>query len=355
MSLENTYKIICEVERTHPNLGLPVVWCKLIDIANMGTFIVAERGRGKGSIMTAVEQLKHRDVIKINMLTYKGLKRLEEQLDSRENTIINRDLSTLYTDYLKDVGLNVISNLITDHQVRAETGQYSLDIKDAYISYIGGVQPQLLSKLCKLGSWESLYKDRFIRYYIFYLKPLKKPSILEPKAPQIQLYSISSVSLPKEVKEDKTYKIILKTIADQTSENRSTLYLDALLKASAALNCRQSVTSQDLKLLYAMLLNLRVDVMLGRREYSVAEPIVFDAGAYIVLFETIQNKEVSRKSLAEQYQVSQKTISKDMDLLQGRGIIKGTFGADKYMLSPKFYSMFIAPQEEIRKEAGLNE
>jgi hypothetical protein len=353
MSLENAYKIICEVERTHPNLGLPVVWCKLIDIANMGTFVVAERGRGKGSIMSAVEQLKHRDLIKINMLTYKGLKKLEEQLDNRENSIINRDLSTLYTDYLKDVGLNVISNLITDHQVRAETGQYSLDIKDAYISYIGGVQPQLLSKLCKLGSWESLYKDRFIRYYIFYLKPLSKPSTLEPKVPQIEFYKASSV--PKEVKDDKIYKTILKTIADQTSENRSTLYLDALLKASASLNCRASATSQDLKLLYAMLLNLRVDVMLGRREYSVAEPIVFDSGAYIVLFETIQHKEVSRRNLSEQYQVSQKTISKDMDLLQGRGIIKGTFGADKYTISPKFYSMFVAPQEEIRKEAGLNE
>lgn len=351
--LENTYKILKSVEDTHKNLGIPVVWSKLIDLANLGTFIVAERGRGKGSILTALEQLRHRDVIKINILTYKGLKKLEQRLSDSETTLINRDLSTLYTDYLKDVGLNVIANLITDHAVKAETGQYSLDIRNAYISYIGGTQPQLLVRLTKLQGWESMYKDRFIRYYVLYLDEVEKKSPLPPSVPAVEFTNMNSVSFETSLRNEREYKLLLKAIMEQTSENRAPLYLENLIRASASLNGRTITTKEDLRLLRALLMNIKLDTLLSRRDYSVSEPAVFDAGAYLVLFEIMQRGEVSRRWLREYFRVSHQTIVRDMEILMKNGIVKGTYGADRYTVNPKFHDLMVKPQLQLLSEAGV--
>jgi len=353
MSIENTLKIIKYIEFTHKNLGLPTLWSKIVDLANLGTFLVAERGRGKGSVLSAIEKLRHRDVIKINILTYKGLKKLEERLSNNQATIINRDLSSLYTDYLKDVGLNVLANLITDHGVKAETGQYSLQIENAYISFIGGCQPQLLNRLNKLAGWEGMYKDRFMRFYFIYLRPVERIHPAEPDVPQIEYIDPEQVSIPSEIREDKRYKRLLNVIAEQTSENRAVIYTQQLLKAHAGLNERTVVVHKDLDVLNALILNLKLDTLLSRRDYSVSEPPVLDAGAYLILFDIVLYGEVSRKALREKYKVSYSTIVRDMDILMSRGVVKGTYGKDRYTLNPKFYDVYVHPQVELLKEAEV--
>ena len=157
-AIQNTITIVKRVEKTHRNLGLPVVFAKMIDLSNLGLLIVAERGRGKGAILDCIKQLRHRKLMEVSKLTPAGLKKIADNLNDSEITFINPDISSLYTQYLKDAAINVLASLIYDHRLpQSWTDRYNYKIENCYLSFISGTQGKMLRALNKLPSWESMY------------------------------------------------------------------------------------------------------------------------------------------------------------------------------------------------------
>jgi len=344
-AIENTLKIIEAIERTHKNLGVPAVLMKLVDLMDIGGFLIASRGHGKTTVLKAVEKLRHRDVLYINVITPAGAKRIAGRLNNGNLTIINRDFSSFYTDYLKDAGVNFIANLITEHGIRSTTGQYNVDIENCHIAFLSAMQPNMLKAVSKLPSWDSMYKDRFLRIFLLYVRGPTRPTPLEPEPPQIEIY-MGNPDIPEKLKKTRAYKRMLKIFIAQTSENRGPLLLNEMLRASARLNNRDIVVKGDIEFLDKAAIYFIPDIMLTERE-TVGSPLVFNDDAFLILEYLIKMREATKKELAEYFSVSYSTIIRDAEPLIKLGIVSGIFGTQKYVLSQKFIKRYIKPVERI--------
>jgi len=351
-ALENTIKVVKSVERTHKNLGLPIIFTKLIDISNLGMFLCADRGKGKTTIVTdSMIALSHRDVLKVSILTWAGIAKMANEINERSLTIVNPDFSSFYTDYLKDVAVNLISNLLTEHAVRCSTGKYVIEINNCYISFLSAIQPRMLSKITKISAWESMYKDRFIRFHLIY--PLGTPIYTNqpPDIPKIEYLNIdpSSVIIPKSVKDLEDYKRLKFLISLQTSEGRCEDYTDRLLKASAWFNARDTVVDDDLKFLTLFFPYLLLDYLLSEREI-ISAPLEFNPNAYLLLSYIIEHGEAKRRELKEHFKVSWDTLKLATDKLLSLGLIKGEFTKPHYYINPKFDKLYLEPIRKFVEE-----
>jgi len=357
-NLHQTINIIRQVERTHKNLSLPLILAKLIDFADLGALLLTFRGKGKGAILHTLSKppLQHRHVIRVGAITYKGLKKIADTLSNNTVTIINPDISVLYTEYLRDVAVNLFSQLIYDHEIpEMHTQQYDLHIKNAYISFLSGTQPKMYESLAQLPTFESMYKDRFIR--IAMLNPLGTPDYKKyyPQIKEIKYEKLQweITELPPRLTQTKEYKRVEEVLRYITSESRGRDYTERLVKASARLNNRLQVTESDIKFLNILTPYMTFEKWTSRRLRGVSEPLLFDADAYTLLLTVIEKKKVSRKELQTEFQVTQTTITKNIKPLMAKRIIVGKFGADEYRLHKQFYETYMKPIQDFIQFAGV--
>ncbi len=354
MSLENTVRIMQMIERTHRNLGLPTVFAKMIDLANMGMFLIGPRGTGKTRVMDAIIQLRHRDILEISRLTPAGLKRIADMLSDSEVTIVNPDFSSFYSDYIRDAGLNVMAHLLTEHRVpKSWTAQYKYEVTNCTISFLSTAQPQLLRKINSIPQWESMYRDRFIRFCLLY--PFGTPDWTDkkPTVPEITMAG-PNILIPSEIKKMPEYERIRRILSMQTSQGRSELYLNRLLKAHAQLNNRDTVIKADVEMLNLFSLYLVIDPLLSTRE-TVSSPLKFNPDAYMLLFFMIEHKEATRKQMKEYFRLKREkgifsALSRAIEPLMALNILKGSYGSPKYKLNPRFKQKYIDPILKFKEE-----
>jgi hypothetical protein len=340
------------IEETHRNLGLPTVLAKIIDLSDWGLLIVASRGQGKGAVLNSIEQLRHRKVMEVSRLTPAGLKRIADELSGAEVTFINPDISTLYNPYLKDAMINCMAHLISEHKLpKSWTDRYEYSIENCKISFLSGVQPKMMKAITQLPQWESMYKDRFIRIYLYY--PLGTPQWREkyPNVGEIYLpdFSVEAVSIPESVKGNSKYHRLRAILERQTSEGRAGAILNKMLKAHAYLNERESVIPADLDFLELFTLNLMTDYWLSTR-LSLAGSLQFEPDSYVALFRLIEKEEVTRRELQEYFKVSRQTLMRYLKPLIERNIIAGTYGQPTYKLNPEWKQKYIEPVKLWMKE-----
>jgi hypothetical protein len=366
MSVENSVALIKRVEKTHRNLGLPTLFAKVIDIANLGCFIVGERGRGKGAILNTIVKIRHRPVVKIARITPAGLARMADQLEGKELTLVNDDFSSLYTDYLKDAAINLIAHLITEKGLAESwTDKYRYSVKNCTISFLSATQPVLLRKINTLPNWESMYRDRFIRFLLLY--PLGTPDYRkdypEPGDFPIPDHKAEDVTIPKEIRQHKTYERLRLLIEKQTSEGRSMQYLDSLLKAHAWFNLRDTVVEKDLEILELMIPYLLLETLLSVRD-DPAEPLRFIPSAYVLFFYLLEHGSASKRKIKEDLALSESirkqkrarnpiTVSYLMEPLLAKGLVRGVYGRDEYRVNPEWYEKYIMPIIKFHQEIGV--
>jgi hypothetical protein len=353
--IENSIHLIQRIEKTHKNLGLPTLFTKLVDFTDLGMFIIADRGRGKTMVLEAIKKMRHRDVMEVSILTFAGLQKMTDNMSDRSITMINKDFSTFYTPYLKDIGVNLISSLISDHSIKASTGKYKIEIQNCFISFLSATQPQMIKSINYLDAWESMYRDRFFRFDLIYPFGTPKYTKLPPEPGEyfFEIPTVDSVNLPKPIINDRRYERLKMVIQRQTSEGRCGIYVDKLLKAHAFLNNRDVVIDKDLEVLELFIPNLLLDIILSMRQKGVSEPMIFNANSYLLFFHLIERGETSRQSLREHFNVSHSTLIKNLNPLLATNLIKGSMGTTNYRVNPQWYDKYIVPITSWCKEHGI--
>lgn len=333
------------------------MFAKMVDLCDLGLFLVGVRGKGKTTILDTIrDYLSHRDIMEVSILSYAGLNKMADNMSNRSITMLNRDFSSFYTDYLKDVAVNMISALITDHSIRADTGKYHLRIDNCTISFLSATQPQMLEKINRIPAWESMYRDRFIRYPMLYWFGAPKYTEDMPKILPIELIpDIDDVVIAKSMKEKPTYNRMLAIIERQTSEGRCRQYLDSLLKASAAINQRDIVTEKDLKFLQLFAGNLIMDYLLSDRERGVSRSLVLNSDSYIIFDYLLEKGGSSKTDMRREWNVSNVTMQKNLNPLMAKNLIKGSFGKDWYEINPVWIEKYAKPVHDWFEEAGIHE
>jgi len=332
------------------------MFAKMVDLCDLGLFIVGIRGRGKTTILDTIRDcLSHRDIMEVSILTYAGLNKMAGELSNRNVTMINRDFSSFYTDYLKDVAVNMMSTLITDHSIKADTGKYHIKIDNCTISFLSATQPQMLEKINRIPAWESMYRDRFLRYPMLYWFGSPEYRDDPPKVLPVELIpDINSVTITKSVKQKPEYNRMLALIERQTSGGRCRQYLDALLKASAAINERDIVIEKDLKFLQLFAGNLVTDYLLSDRKQGVSRSLVLNSDSYIIFSYLLEIGGASKSDMREEWSVSNVTMQKNLNPLMAKNLIKGSFGKDWYAVNPTWIERYAKPVYEWFEEAGIH-
>lgn len=322
----------------------------------MGLFIVGIRGRGKTTILDTIRDcLSHRDIMEVSILTYAGLNKMADSLSNRSVTMLNRDFSSFYTDYLKDVAVNMMSTLITDHSIKADTGKYHLKIDNCTISFLSATQPQMLEKINRIPAWESMYRDRFLRYPMLYWFGSPKYRNTMPKVLPIELIpDIDNVAITNSIKQKPEYDRMLMLIERQTSEGRCRQYLDALLKASAAINERDIVIEKDLKFMQLFAGNLVMDYLLSDRQKGVSHSLILNSDSYIIFSYLLETGGSSKADMRKEWSVSNVTMQKNLNPLMAKNLIKGSFGKDWYTVNPVWIEKYAKPVYDWFEEAGIH-
>ena len=327
----------------------------------MGEFISGHRSTGKGATLNSVKLLRHRDVMEITRITPAGLAREAQSMSNRSITIINPDFSSFYTDYLKDAGVNLISYLLTEHGVpKSWTAKYNYDVTDCYISFLTSTQPAMLRRINKLPSWESMYRDRFIRFHMLY--PFGTPKYREryPSVPTITFElrnPETDVAIPRSVRRLREYIRLKAVIQRQTSEGRSGIYLNRLLKSHAFLNNRDTVADKDVKFLSLFLPYLIIDYLLSKRK-AVSAPLRFNPDAYLVFFYLIEHEEATRKDLKKYFMLVKEkgrgtALTRAIDPLLAANLVEGVYGTPTYRVNKKWRKQYLTPLLEWSREMGI--
>jgi len=357
-ALQQTLKITKQVETTHKNLSLPLTFAKLCDFSNLGLMLISPSDKGKTAILghaLCKPPLQHRNIIKLGAVTFRGLKKIASRIDNNSVTIINHDISKLYTEYLKDVMINIMAQLLYDHQIdEMHTMQYDIEIHNAYISFLTGTQPQMYHIISKLPAFESMYKGRFIRMFIFY--PLGKPKYKKtpPKIEGITLQKLKweTQLIPPEIFKQTEYQRCLNLMQWHISAGRGKDYLDRLLLASARLNNRLAVHPADLKYVSLFIPYLAMEKWASRRYRGVSQPLEFNADTYTLFFHLLEEGSATRKQLRKHFQVTQTTINRNMKPLIATRLVKGKFGTQTYKPHPEFIKRYVQPIKQYMEFAG---
>lgn len=356
-NLPQTISIIKQVEKTHKNLSLPLTFAKMCDLADLGLMVIAPRGKGKSAILQALckQPLQHRHIIKLGAITYRGLKKVADRLDNNSVSIINHDISTLYTEYLRDTAINVFSQLLYDHEIpEMHTQQYDIQIKNAYISFLTGVQPQMYQSISRLPTFESMYKDRFIRLFMLY--PFGTPTY-KKTPPKIENIQIDRQIKTEYIEHDTTlekmplYKRLVELMKWHISEGRAEDFTERLIKASARLNNRTKTTESDVKFTALYIPYLAIEKWCAKRLRGVSNPLEFDPDAYTLLHYIMEKKVASRLEIRAEFQVTNTTVLNNIKPLMGKRIIKGKFGADQYTLHKQFINTYLQPIYNFMEQA----
>lgn len=355
--MENIISILKQVEKTHKNLGLPLIFAKMVDLCDFGLFIVGIRGKGKTTVLDTIrDYLSHREIMEVSILTYAGLNKMANSLSDSSMTLINRDFSSFYTDYLKDVAVNMISALITDHSIKADTGKYHLKIDNCTISFLSATQPQMLEKINRIPAWESMYRDRFLRYPMLYWFGSPKEYLDRPPevSPVELIPDIDDVVIRKSTREKPEYNRMLALIERQTSEGRCRQYLDRLLRAIAAINERDIVIEKDLKFMQLFAGNLIMDYLLSDRKKGVSRSLILNSDSYIIFDYLLENGGSSKADMRREWSVSNVTMQKNLNPLMAKNLIKGSFGKDWYTINPDWMEKYANPVYDWFEEAGIH-
>lgn len=358
--LQNTILLFKSVEKTHPNLGIPLIFAKLIDFSNLGLFIIAPRGRGKTyGVIYPLEQIRHRTVLKISTITPMGLEKIEDILDNNQVTILNGDFSGFYTSYLKEVGVNIISQLIYDHNASIKTGRYTLEIKNCYISFISGMQPVLYKGISWMPNFEAMYKDRFIRFFLFY--PFGKPEEFtrgQPLLPQlnISIEKMDDIKISERVLGTNEYRLIVSEMKWHTSPGRGREYVNRLLKASAWLNNRSVVELADLKFISMCMPYILIEKWFSKRT-DPASPLKFDANAYVLLEWMLFEGRLEAKfpEIIQSFQIRGRKVSKrSLERWVELPVVTGVFDymRNTVSLNKSWYIYYIQPIKQFKLMVG---
>lgn len=318
LQLSNTISIIRQVAGGpsgspldgHMGLGLSVAFKKVADIGDAGVLTVGIQGIGKTASMLALKSLLHKKLYdKDKTLASIGARKKDkgdDGIDPSDQEFFTNS-SVLWLSYdlsrLSDMAtvniLKIVCALLTEHEIKAGTLSYDLNITNCRLSWMGACTYEIYEELWESPQWRGNFKDRLVRFHqMAYRRPIVNERIPEPSV---------TLNLPKiddvKIGDAEGYAMLTEIMGSQFTDERAPLWASRLGRASAALNHRTSTTWADWKFLLLFRLNMEVERMVGYRA-TMTSRLMMDADALQILSETMKRGEMSPDALMDKYLIS---------------------------------------------------
>lgn len=299
--MHQLYSIIKGVEETHPGLGNAVAFSIIATKARKCLLLVAPAGCGK-SVITDGLGVKHPDAVRLLSVTRARLKVFTDVFSNFQGVVLMDDMAGAGSIYERKETLVAFSMLCYSHSISKHTFSTDFEIANFHGSAVLNIQPSILAEIYQFPEWESILQDKTIRYYHLY-----RPTKPNEDAPKFDIDWGIDIDLVQ--KPNRTYKLYSK-LEDiggvQWGDARVLEHLDTLLRATAALDKRQSPRQEDFVLLQRLMKPMVV-------ERYIMQKVGFEVGRWMdvnlldVLVEFASWKNISIERIARDYKVSHST------------------------------------------------
>ena len=331
-------EIMKSIESTHMGLGKAVAMSILCAKARQCLLLVAPSGCGK-SIITDAIKLHHPDAISLLSITRARLKDYEATFSNFYGVVLMDDMAGAGSQYERKDTISAFCQLCYSHTVSKHTWTSDFDITNFHGAAIMNIQPALLAEVYAYPEWEGLIQEKTLRYYHLY-RPVK-PNQTKPVIKVDWGIDLDLVRKPGH--DYKLFKTLEGIASIQWSDSRSLEHLDSLLRAIAALDRRQDVNNNDLKLLHKLMKPMTVERYIFKKSgFETGRWMDTNLAAVLVEFASWRNINIDR--IARDYKVSPSTVYRLLSEIKD------------WFVDSEVKSKMLIPKTELKKilkEAGV--
>jgi len=332
------YEIMESVNETHKGLGNAIAFGVLATKARACLLMVSPSGCGKSVITDTIARV-HPDSVKLLSITRARLTSYTDTFSNFFGVVVMDDIAGAGSVYERKDTLMAFSMLCYSHFISKHTFVSDFEITDYHGSAIINIQPALLAEIYEYPEWESLIREKTLRYYHLY-RPIE-PNVEKPNFKVDWGIDIDLVKKPRH--DYKLYPVLQLIAGIQWSDARTLEHLDTLLRAVAALDNRPEVNNNDLLLLHKLMRPMTVErYVMHKTGFEVGRWMDTNLAAVLVEFASWRNISIDR--IARDYKIAPSTVYR---LLAN---IKEWFVTDEVK------SMLLKPKPELKrilKEAGV--
>lgn len=292
------YGIMETVNKSHQGLGRAVAFSVLCIKARMCLLLVAPSGCGKSVCTDLLEEVSP-DSVKLLSITKARLGSYKDVFSDFHGVVLMDDAASAGSMYERKETLVAFSTLCYSHFISKHTYTADFEITDFHGAAIINIQPALLAEVYEYPEWESLIREKTLRYYHLY-----RPIAPNTGKPNIKLDWGIDLDLVHKPRHDYKLYSVLESIAGiQWSDARTLEHLDTLLKAVAALDSRQDVNNLDLQLLHKLIKPMTVErYIMHKTGFEIGRWMDTNLAAVLVEFATW--KDISIDRIARDYKIS---------------------------------------------------
>ena len=296
------YKVIEDIDKTHPALGNAVAFAAIAVKAKKCLLVVAPAGCGKSATSDAILQV-HPDSLKLDSVTRSGLRDFKDVFTHYQGLVVIDDLGKVDTNYSRVATVTSFAELCYSHFISKHTMTVTVEIAEFHGSTIMNVQPPILAALVEADEWEVVTQDKTIRYYHLY-----RPTAPNANKPEFEIdWGIDMDMVAKPKHSYKAYPKLEAIASIQWSDARVLEHLDDLLKASAALAGRESVIGDDFVLLYHLMRPMTVEKYI-KTKYGFEVGRHLDTNLLAVLVEFASWRNINIARICRDYKINESTV-----------------------------------------------
>jgi len=305
---ENNHQLVSlidSIDATHPRLGRLVAMSVIAVKAQQFLLVVSPSGCGKSAVSSLILRSR-KDTLAFLTITRASLMQYADQLSNFKGVVIMDDIAGGGSEYERRDTITAFSMLCHEHYTNKHTMVADYEITDFYGSAILNVQPALLAQIYKSDEWEGLLQDKSLRYYHLF-----RPNQPQKNIPEVKLdwgLDIDKVST-SQIYSGKVYERLLKIAQIQWSDARAIQHLHILLRATASLDKRTEVNSDDYALLDILMRPMLIERYLFTKSgFEEGRELDKNLASMLVEFASWSKLDVER--ITRDYKVSPSTAYK---------------------------------------------
>ena len=356
--IDNTKKLIQQVENTHRGLGLGMDFTLACIFGKVGLILCGLKETGKSTSALSIHKYLESQIYNIKgcatLASFGSEERKEMQAHMSNADVLWTCEDLIYAGEMAlENTLKIASALIDKNEIHYVTSKSMVAIGNCKLSFVGCATPDVLQSLFHTMAWQGNYSDRFFRYYLLPFEEVNiKKGLPTWHLNPAPLYHANPLDVEVNTKLE-GYKEGVKLFNSLFSPRRAKLACDAWLSGHAMLNGRMKVVKEDIEVLMLNYPNIRLEKWFAKRLVP-ASPKIYNLSSIILFAYCLQNlyrlyDANTVIEIAEQLDITQTTAR---ELLSSNQYLKPIIlrhNKHVWQLDNEVYHFFIKQKEFVVK------